>query len=221
MANDDYLDDPPLPLASRTSGPIVVPPDDDPPIGSDCDHLKVTPDPPAAHLARRKYVPVTEGGNPEINTPLPREGTGFKAYKTVETEYGYRSTVDFVIALGKEWAARHPKPRLLIGDLAVQGGGLTPKRWGHPEGGFHKSHGSGLDFDVQIIRTDDVEKPREVNITDPRYDRARTQELVNLVVDAAGAERFDLIITADDKLKAPRRIHDAGHVFHVHFRLKA
>jgi murein endopeptidase len=144
---------------------------------------------------------------------------GFKAYKTVETEYGYRSTIDFVIALGKEWAARHPKPRLLIGDLAVQGGGLTPKRWGHPEGGFHKSHGSGLDFDVQIIRTNDVEKAREVSITGPRYDRVRTQELVNLVVETAGTKRFDLIITADDRIKAPKRIHDAGHVFHVHFRL--
>jgi hypothetical protein len=40
MANDDYLDAPPLCLAPRASGPIVVPPDNDPPIGSDCDHLK-------------------------------------------------------------------------------------------------------------------------------------------------------------------------------------
>ena len=218
MANDDYLEDPPLPLPSRTSGAIVVPPDDDPPIGSDCDRLKVQPDPPQAHLARRKYVPVTEGGNPDINTPLPREGTGFKAYKTVETEYGYQSTVDFVVALGKEWAARHPKPCLLIGDLAVQGGGLTPKRWGHPEKGFHKSHGSGLDFDVQIIRTDDVEKPREVNISNSLYDRTRTQELVDLVAKMAGVH-FDCIITADHQLVASTIIHDAGHVFHVHFRL--
>lgn len=218
MPDDDYLDDPPLPLPSRASGPIVVPLDDDPPLSSDCDRLKVNPEPPKQHLARRKYVPITEGGNPEINTPLPREGTGFKAYKTVETEYGYQSTVVFVIAVAKEWARRYPKPRLLIGDLAVQGVGLTPKMWGHPEGGFHKSHGSGLDFDVQIIRTDDVEKPREVSITNPLYDRSRTQELIDLVLAFAGP-KFDCIITADKQLKAPTVIHDAGHVYHVHYRI--
>jgi hypothetical protein len=219
MANDDYLDDPPLPLASRTSGPIVVPPDDDPPIGSDCDHLKVAPDPPPAHLARRQYVPVTEGGNPEINTPLPREGTGFKAYKTVETEYGYAQTVEFVKTLAQAWSELYPNgPVLQIGDLAVQGGGKTPKMWGHPEKGFHISHGSGLDFDVQVIATGDVpQKPRSVVVGDPTYDRTRTQALVDLIRQLAG-DNFDLILFADTKVTG---IHpQSAHTHHLHVRLK-
>jgi hypothetical protein len=236
MAANFEDDDPPI-LGSRSSGPLAPVPDDPllheflrEMLRSCPGHFAGAQPGPASspsapgdlsYRKNQRYRPVTDGGNPSINTPLPREGAGFKSYKTVETQYGYASTVEFIENVGAAWAELHPKPRLLIGDLAVRGGGLTPKSWGHPEKGYHLSHGSGLDFDVQIIRTDDIEKPREVSIADHlRYDRPRTQELINLIVDQAQL-RFDCIITADKMLKAPRKVFDAGHVFHVHFRLKA
>jgi murein endopeptidase len=220
VATDFEDDDPPISLPSRVSGPIVVPLDD-PPLESDCDRLAVRPEPPKTHLTRRRYQPVTEGGNPNINTPLPREGTGFRAYKTVETEYGYPGTVEFVKTLGKAWAELYPDgPILQIGDLAVQGGGLTPKSWGHPNLGYHLSHGSGLDFDVQIIAKGNVpQKPRSVTTdkTPALYDRERTQQLVDLIQQLA-QKRFDLILSADTKLVGITP--EKNHNHHLHVRLK-
>jgi hypothetical protein len=155
-----------------------------------------------------------------ITTPLPRAGVGFKSYKPQETQYGYEKTVNFIQSLGVAWAKRNPAPRLLIGDLSIKGGGPTPKQWGKPEKGYHKSHGSGVDFDVQIIRSDNVEDPRSVTIGEPapagRYDRERTQVLVDLIREIAGKD-FKLILSADAKLNG---IHYEGtHRRHLHVRL--
>jgi hypothetical protein len=160
-------------------------------------------------------VPTAAG---EINVALPREGTGFRSYKTQNTQYGYPQTVEFIMKLGAQWAKANPQgPRLLIGDLSIKGGGATPKQWGKPEAGYHKSHGSGLDFDVQVIRTDNIEDPRSVSVRDALYDRRRTQNLVNVVREVAG-KCFGLILSADSQLKG---IHvDDTHVYHLHVRLR-
>jgi hypothetical protein len=153
----------------------------------------------------------------EIDTPLPRDGVGFRSYKTADTQYGYPTTVEFILALGAEWAKVNASPRLLIGDISIKGGGPTPKQWDNPGAGYHKSHGSGLDFDVQIIRLDGLEKPRSVSVKDPLYDRPRTQTLVSLIRQIAG-KRFGLILSADTQLKGIHR--DDSHIYHLHVRLK-
>jgi murein endopeptidase len=165
------------------------------------------------------------GTDPDINVPLPRDGVGFKSYKPQDTQYGFQQTIDFVVDLGARWNGRYPDgPRLLIGDLSVFGGGRTPKQWGHPERGYHLSHGSGLDFDVQIIRTDDVEQPRSVQVTDhepSKYDRARTLELVRIIHELGG-DSLKMVLSADRALKTPltgKVIFDGTHTYHLHVRL--
>jgi len=157
-------------------------------------------------------------GSAGINVPLPRDGVGFKSYKTQKTQYGYPKTIKFIMNLGVKWANENPEgPRLLIGDLSIQGGGPTPKQWGNPSAGYHKSHGSGLDFDVQVIRSDSVENPRSVSIRDSLYDRKRTQDLVNMIRNVAGKD-FGLILSGDTQLQGIHR--DDSHIYHLHVRLK-
>jgi murein endopeptidase len=128
--------------------------------------------------------------------------------------------VEFITKLGVAWNEQNPEgPRLLIGDLSIEGGGPTPKQWGNPARGYHKSHGSGLDFDVQVIRTDNEEKPRSVTVSHRLYDRARTQNLVNLIRQLAGA-KFDLILSADEQLHGRNARVEPTHVYHLHVRLK-
>jgi RHS repeat-associated protein len=157
-----------------------------------------------------------DGGG--INTPLPREGSGFKAYKTVNTEYGYEKTVKFIQKLGKAWEAKNSGRHLLIGDLAIKGGGPTPKMWGNPAKGYHKTHGDGLSFDVQIIRKDGVEKPRSTTVNDKAlYDQDATQQLVNLIREQAGGD-LRVILSGDRGLEGTQ--HEGGHVYHLHVGLK-
>lgn len=170
-------------------------------------------------------APKGPAGDSNISVPLPRQGVGFKSYKSQETQYGYRQTVDFIEDLALNWFHLYPKgPRLLIGDLAVVGGGRTPKEWGHPERGYHLSHGSGLDFDVQIIRTDGVEKPRSVQVTDKEpslYDRSRTLELVKIIHEL-GADYLKMVLSADRALNTPltqKVRYDGTHTYHLHVRL--
>jgi murein endopeptidase len=196
-----------------------------------CDGKEEVPDPvpPSTFQADISHRPektkgskVQEpGGNPLINVPLPREGTGFKAYKPVETEYGFSATVEFIKQLGAAWAKAYPEgPVLQIGDLAVEGGGKTPRCWGKPKLGYHKSHGSGRDFDVQIIATGNVpQKPRSIEVGDPTYDQDRTQELVDKIIKLAD-DKLDLILTADKKLVRGKVHKDVNHTHHLHVRLK-
>jgi len=185
---------------------------------ADPDELPLVPPTAERRGPRKKPVP-EPGGNPAINAPLPRQGVGFRAYKGIETEYGYVETVEFVKTLGAAWADLYKEgPVLQIGDLAVQGGGPTPKMWGHPEKGYHKSHGSGRDFDVQIIAKGNVpQKPRSIEIKSAEYDRERTQALVDLIRQLAG-KSFDLVLSADDQLQGIHR--DPSHTHHLHVRLK-
>jgi hypothetical protein len=181
------------------------------------------PDPPlpTAGKTRRSKPAQEPGGNPAINAPLPRQGVGFVAYKGIETEYGYPETVEFVKTLAAAWADLYKKgPVLQIGDLAVQGGGPTPKMWGHPEKGYHLSHGSGRDFDVQIIAKGDVpQKPRSIDIHSEEYDQARTGELIKLIGDLA-KQKLDLILTADTTFVKGKVHLDKGHTHHLHVRLQ-
>ena len=164
-------------------------------------------------------------GDSDISVALPRQGVGFKAYKTQQTQYGYKQTIDFIEDVAHRWSQRYPNgPRLLIGDLAVEGGGRTPKQWGYPERGYHLSHGSGLDFDVQIIRTDGIESPRSVQVTDQepsKYDRSRTLELVRIMHEL-GANSLKMILSADRALNTPftqKVRYDGTHTYHLHVRL--
>jgi len=98
--------------------------------------------------------------------------------------------------------------------------GCTPKQWGNPKGGYHKSHGSGRDFDVQIIRTDGKEAPRSITVKSALYDQARTQVLVDILHSVGGA-RLDMIgVTPESGLTGERLKNWSDHVYHLHVRLK-
>jgi murein endopeptidase len=124
--------------------------------------------------------------------------------------YGTRATVELIEEVGVSWHDRYPDgPVLLIGDISKKGGGRLPP---------HKSHDKGLDFDVQNIRTDSYDdQERQAEVGKPLYDRARTQELVDIIRALAGG-RLDFILSKDKGLTGIKRQED--HRFHLHVRVR-
>lgn len=80
--------------------------------------------------------------------------------------------------------------------------------------GYHKSHRRGVDFDVQIIRTDDVEAARSAQVGQAKYDKTRTAELIQLFRELGDVQ---MVLFADDSISGVRK--DKHHTYHFHVRL--
>jgi murein endopeptidase len=158
----------------------------------------------------------------EVDVLLPKNGVGFVSRKTEATRWGTAFTIDFIIRLGAAWQrTRAGGPRLQIGDLSPKGGGPCPTGAKDSQGNplHHKSHRDGVDFDVQIIRSDGQELFRSVQISDPSTHKP-TQDLVDLI-ENLGGDHVEKIFTAGNKvLKGPHIRMEKDHTFHLHVRLR-
>jgi len=162
-----------------------------------------------------------KGPHPEVNAQLPNSGTGFVVNDAgSDRHYGTAKLVNFTVQLGDAWskqtAGGQPVPRLVIGDMSVEGGGhISP----------HRAHDKGLDVDIQIIRAD-LQEPRGALYrhasTDPtspyhaNYSRQNTQQLID-TIHAVGGKDVQYIFSQDKQLQGSN--YEANHVFHVHVRL--
>jgi hypothetical protein len=118
-----------------------------------------------------------------------------------ERVWGKRHTIEFLIRLAKEWlyALRTDFAPILLGDIAPEGGERNP--WDKVTD--HKSHRSGVDMDIYILRKDGMPLsaaiPASSLIRDPikraeaekkegevPYDRPRTTTLLRTVYKVAG-----------------------------------
>jgi hypothetical protein len=101
--------------------------------------------------------------------------------------WGRLHTVEYLIRLAAIWA---PNPYdqieehgnfapILLGDMAPEGG--EKNRWDKCED--HKSHRSGVDFDIYLVRKDGM--PAKTNISDTMfYDYERSLELARAIYAA-------------------------------------
>ena len=107
-----------------------------------------------------------------IDTLLPESGTGFVTNNrgpAGKNQFGQQSSIDAALAVGASWNVAHADRPFSIGQISRRGGGPMPP---------HKSHRLGVDIDVRPMRTDGLNQG--VTITDGKYDRAMTTELIDL-----------------------------------------
>jgi hypothetical protein len=148
------------------------------------------------------------GPYPRVNTPLPKEGPGFYITRYEHRKsrrFGLPETIQALKAIGAAWQRAHPRgPRIGIGDISFRGGGKMPP---------HVSHKKGVDVDTRPMRNDG--KEASVRYQSPRYSRALTQELVNLI-RANGVLRVRFILFNDPAVKGVKPW--SGHDNHLHIR---
>lgn len=154
-----------------------------------------------------------EGHNPEeiekdsqVDTPLPRSGIGYYTKKNESLQFGRRSTIEALLSLGKEWHKQHnDAPRIRIGDISREGGGKFPP---------HKSHQTGIDVDIGLMRSDGIEDA--TNISHSSYSRPLTRELIKMVF-ATGSVK--VIFFNDKDLIGEKLVKKwPGHDNHLHVR---
>lgn len=147
----------------------------------------------------------------EVNTLLPASGAGFVTNNrgpSGKFQFGQKSTIDAAKAVGTAWNGLSPERPFSIGQISLKGGGEMPP---------HKSHRVGLDVDVRPMRTDSANEP--VNITDSKYDRATTTELIALWWKKAPVQ--SLFFNDPTVIAAGLSQFVNGHHHHFHARLRA
>ncbi len=153
------------------------------------------------------------GPNPDVNTQLPASGTGYVAHSAGPRRWGTKAVIEHFQYVAFIWHLSNPDNTLVVGDISKRGGGPLETS----PGKFHKSHKAGVDIDVQVLNK--ARKPlwRQVKVTDPGYDRAKTQEFIDLLEEVAGP-RVKVIGTADAaNLRGPVQ-NWSDHVYHLHIR---
>ncbi len=115
----------------------------------------------------------SEEVKPKINTQLKEDGEGHYSYSSSRSrQYGTEETMRSLDNLVAAWEAKYPDgPRIGIGDISNEGGGKMKP---------HKTHQKGTNVDMRPLRTDGLERP--VVISDKRYSRVYTSELVKLLL---------------------------------------
>ncbi|HET6670707.1 MAG TPA: peptidoglycan-binding domain-containing protein [Pyrinomonadaceae bacterium] len=147
----------------------------------------------------------------DVNTLLPASGVGFVTNNRGpggKFQFGQKSTIDAAKAVGTAWNEAHADRPFSIGQISLKGGGEMPP---------HKSHRVGLDVDVRPMRTDGANEP--VNITDSKYDRATTTELIALWWKKAPVQA--LFFNDPTVIAAGLSQFVNGHHHHFHARLRA
>jgi penicillin-insensitive murein DD-endopeptidase len=146
----------------------------------------------------------------EINTVLPDGGPGFVTFKrgpNGKNQFGQKSTIDAIVAIGNVWEEDHSDQRFPVGHISLEGGGQFPP---------HQTHRLGLDIDVRPLRLDG--KNLEVTISQAEYDGESTRELIALSWKLAPVQ---LIYFNDAKVIAAGNSQPlSGHSDHYHVRLR-
>ncbi|WP_437961375.1 penicillin-insensitive murein endopeptidase [Sorangium sp. So ce119] len=149
--------------------------------------------------------------HPEVNTPLPRNGVGYGTYQREARQFARQQVIDAIEKVGRLWAARHPDgPKFFVGDISQSGGG----EFGH------LSHREGVDVDIRYVHDDRPDG--RGTITDRTYNRARTQELIDIILTESGL-RVRYIFSDDTHLRGTRIARDKkGKLIrhHDHFHVR-
>jgi murein endopeptidase len=179
------------------------------------------PAPPKAPVVRYRdsvALGTPNGGSLVDGVRLPVSGPGFYTYDPAtqrppggaDREWGTSTLVRQVIALGRWWAATHPKqPRLGIGDLSrPHGGSFTGPVVGHA------SHQNGLDADIRLVRRDGAEAAADPST----YDPVLNQQIVDHLV-ASGAQL--VLVGPHTGLHGPSGVVMPwpAHDDHIHLRI--
>jgi murein endopeptidase len=207
-------DDRAVAIAAETPAPR-------PPVPEKSPEPAPKPAPPKAPVVRYRdsvALGTPNGGSLVDGVRLPVSGPGFYTYDPAtqrppggaDREWGTATLVRQVIALGKWWAATHPKqPRLGIGDLSrPHGGPFTGPGVGHA------SHQNGLDVDIRLVRRDGAEAAADPST----YDPVLNQQIVDHLV-ASGAQL--VLVGPHTGLHGPSGVVMPwpAHDDHIHLRI--
>lgn len=135
-------------------------------------------------------------------------GPGFSCYGPEIKRFGRPEVLKTIETVSAEWAKRYPDgPRLGVGNLSFEQGGLMPP---------HVSHQDGVDVDFAPIASTNAEIALTWN--SPEYSRERTQELVDLLRSNSAAQ-VRLIFFNDPDIQGVDPWD--GHDNHLHVRFLA
>ena len=139
-----------------------------------------------------------------VDTTLSRSGLGFQTHGPRGRQVGTAGFVGALEDLGQSWA-QTGRGRLSFGEMSREGGGRL-------EG--HDGHARGREVDVRPIRTDGSSGP--VTWQDPKYDRAATRDLVQMVRD----QHPSAVVLFNDPVLIREGITQRwdGHDNHLHLR---
>jgi hypothetical protein len=152
---------------------------------------------------------VDTSGNPEINTNLPEQGTGYTTNNRGDQgqfQFGLEQTIKAIQELGKDWSSKHAEIRISIGQISLKGGGIMPP---------HQDHRDGREFDIRPLRTDG--QNMLVTVNDAEYSRDLTKELILLI-----KQKFPgAAISFGDQQLVDAGLTKGGQGFnnHIHVRL--
>jgi len=146
--------------------------------------------------------PQSRKGSPGALRPLRRDD-GYYSYSPPNNQYGDPAMVQVVEEAGDLWMGLHPDKPFGVGDISRPGGGAFPP---------HTGHRLGLEVDVRPLRLDGRGLP--VQVSNPAYSRALTQDLVNVFrLDP----RVGTILFNDPGVTTVRPY--PGHHNHLHIRV--
>jgi murein endopeptidase len=148
-------------------------------------------------------------------TQLPVEGPDWVTWDPVTDSvpnqphrlYGNEHTIRAILSVVAAYHAAHPDaPRVVIGDISLEGGG--------PMTDEHVSHQNGLDVDVYYPRLD---RKLEAPVDADQIDLRLAQDLVDRFV-AAGAQM--IFVGEETGLRGPSGVvmPYPNHEFHMHVR---
>ena len=143
------------------------------------------------------------GAHPEVNTLLPRSGSGYISYSLKERQFGLPETIRALQVIGAAWQqARSQGPPMNIGDISFQGGGPMPP---------HKAHQRGIEVDIRPVRNDG--RIEATSFQDPTYSQNLTQQLVNIIRGNRILPVRNIFFNGPN-IKGVRRL--VGHDNHLH-----
>jgi hypothetical protein len=140
---------------------------------------------PKIHWHRATSYGLHYAGSLSAGTQLPLEGPNWVTWNPVSDSvpnrphrlYGNERTIRTIVAVVADYRAANPDaPRVVVGDISLQGGGPMDQ---------HRSHQNGLDVDVYYPRLD---RWLRAPVREEQVDRKLAQELLDRFV-AAGAEK--------------------------------
>ena len=133
--------------------------------------------------------------------------TGCYSYATPREQWATRKTIESLQAAALKFSTQESS-EFAVGHLSLSNGAVFAP---------HKSHRTGKNADLRPIRTDGARSP--VTITDPKYDRAKTEALIKILREDPNLHK---ILFNDKEIysKYSNVRYYAGHHNHLHLTYK-
>lgn len=205
-----------------------TPPDDCPSYDTDCDLISnaVENNSANAYLGLNPLIadnnPTLAKGFACVNGSLEKGlnmvdvGSGYYHYPggdpTDTDDWGVLNLIYLIERVGRAWNLLDEPPRIGVGDLSLQNGGIWVD---------HDCHQNGLEVDVRYVRNDKLDLGLNISLNPELFDGSRTAVLLRHFISYEDVEVIyvDTVNSSLHKIGYSFIKHVDGHSDHFHVRI--